>query len=586
MGRPERRELPAATSSIRLPKDLLGGWLIAARLLRYLALFGAVAILVGGIVASNARMDAPAWGPFGFKADVDRDRIYIEASFSEQSREIRRFDRIVAINGEPVSEHADDLWDLRTALANHPGPVVTLRTRSTDGTVREHRLPRQPEILNESFRRAGVSRQFAEWVELVSGAAPVALLVLAAFFLGWRNSTDALAVLLSFSLLLIAATNFVSNVAWEWIGIGLLRQGIGNLGWWSFVVVLLVFPTGEFKPPWTAWYAAVVLVVMTFDVMLPLSNKVSLILLLSSLVVSLAPLARRYRVSGRSTRQQLHWAFLGFVVGTLILLITAAAEVGVGAIAGGDVRFVIWTNLILYPLFSVGICAYALGLIVALLRYRLFDTEALITRSATYTILGLLIAAAFAVVGSALETLLSTALGRQSALVAGIIGAAVTTAMLVPLRDGLKRRIEYRFRSPLVDLRDRLPADLSDLRQLISIEELADEVLRRIKRGIAPKHATLLIGDRQWTEGKPGAALEKWKKGERPRCPTFAKGGNLVGQIPLRILSEADPLGWLLVGPREEDGGSYDKDERHALESIAEPVARAICVVRLREKIS
>lgn len=578
----KKRVFPA-TSSVRLPTTLSGSWLIVVRMLRYLALFGAGAILIGGIVASNARMEAPAWGPFGFKADTDRDLIYVESSFSEQSREIRRFDRIIAIDGEPMSEHADDLWDLRTVLANHPGPVVALRTRSTDGAVREHSLTRQPEILNESFQRAGVSLQFAGWVELVAGTVPVVLLVLAAFFLGWRKPTDPLAILLSLSLLMIAATNFVSNVAWEWIGIGILNEAIGNLGWWSFIVVLLVFPTGEFKPSWTIWYAAFALALMAVDVALPLSNNLSLILLLSILAVSLVPLARRYRVSPRSVRQQLHWAFLGFVVGTLILLTTMAAEAGVAAMAGGDVRFVIWTNLILYPLFSVGICAYALGLIVALLRYRLFDTEALLTRSATYSILGLLIAAGFAVAGSAFEALLGTALGRQSALLAGIMGAAVTTAIFVPLRDGLKRRIEGRFRSPLVDLRDRLPADLNDLRQLISIGDLADEVLRRIRRGIAPKHAALLIGDRAWTAGESAGVLAEWEKSAPPEFATFTAGGHFVGQVPLRILPEIAPLGWLLVGPRNDDDGLYDMDERHALERIAEPLARAVRVVQLRD---
>jgi hypothetical protein len=55
-------------------------------------------------------------------------------------------------------------------------------------------------------------------------------------------------------------------------------------------------------------------------------------------------------------------------------------------------------------------------------------------------------------------------------------------------------------------------------------------------------------------------------------------------RVPLRVrhLGGA-PIGWILLGPRP-DGSFYGKDEQEALAEIADPVARAVQIVLLREK--
>ncbi|MGH8575264.1 MAG: hypothetical protein ACREX8_22240, partial [Gammaproteobacteria bacterium] len=59
--------------------------------------------------------------------------------------------------------------------------------------------------------------------------------------------------------------------------------------------------------------------------------------------------------------------------------------------------------------------------------------------------------------------------------------------------------------------------------------------------------------------------------------------------FPLRIRLDADrrrgrgTVGWILLGPRP-DGSFYGKDEQEALAEIAGPVARAVQIVRTRER--
>jgi hypothetical protein len=55
-------------------------------------------------------------------------------------------------------------------------------------------------------------------------------------------------------------------------------------------------------------------------------------------------------------------------------------------------------------------------------------------------------------------------------------------------------------------------------------------------------------------------------------------------RVPLRVRhGSGAPLGWILLGPRP-DGSFYGKDEQEALAEIADPVARAVQIVKVREE--
>ncbi|MDQ4088069.1 MAG: hypothetical protein M3177_08715, partial [Pseudomonadota bacterium] len=54
-------------------------------------------------------------------------------------------------------------------------------------------------------------------------------------------------------------------------------------------------------------------------------------------------------------------------------------------------------------------------------------------------------------------------------------------------------------------------------------------------------------------------------------------------RVPLRIGHRGEEVGGLLLGTRP-DGTLPGKDEREALEEVADPIARAIHIVRRREE--
>ncbi len=107
---------------------------------------------------------------------------------------------------------------------------------------------------------------------------------------------------------------------------------------------------------------------------------------------------------------------------------------------------------------------FTLGLIISLLRYRLYDAEAAISRSAGYAVLTLLLGLAFAVVVKAVEYLVETWLGQEAGGLSGAIAAGLAVLMVTPLKDRVQAWAERRFQKDLLTLRRDLPACVEDLR--------------------------------------------------------------------------------------------------------------------------
>jgi hypothetical protein len=122
---------------------------------------------------------------------------------------------------------------------------------------------------------------------------------------------------------------------------------------------------------------------------------------------------------------------------------------------------------------------------------------------------------------------------------------------------------ERRFQKALLHLRRDLPDCVGDLRETASMRELLDEVLARVQAGTRAVRAAVVI------DGKAVAA----RGGD----------GDYPLKIPLRIGHQQVEIGTLLVGPRP-DGSAPGKDEREALAEIADPVARAVRIVGVRER--
>lgn len=437
------------------------------------------------------------------------------------------------------------------------------------------------------LRLAGI-RAASEAVSLAIDLLPPVLLVATAVLLWARRRQDSVAALLSLSFLMMAAAFFAAEGFFRAVELGWVREGFAHAGRCLLMLVLLSFPDGRFSPRWSAWVAAGLLVWGPVAAFWGPPRNLEYAGYLLFLALSVLSIAIPYRrLAGGLERQQVRWVLFGFAGGTLLLAIATLVSLLPGGASGPGLKS--WTALAAQSLAALGMACFALGLIVSLLRYRLYDAEAAISRSAGYAVLTLLLGLAFVASAKALEYVVETWLGREAGGLSGAIAAGLAVLMVTPLNERVQAWAERRFQKDLLTLRRDLPECMADLRDTGATEALVEEVFARVSAGVRAARLALLFGPTLATRGASKAEVRAWLKREMPDdgaetldCrrsdPLFPM------RIPLRVRhSKGKPLGWLLLGPRP-DGSFYGKAERAVLAEIADPVARALNIVRQREQ--
>jgi hypothetical protein len=235
--------------------------------------------------------------------------------------------------------------------------------------------------------------------------------------------------------------------------------------------------------------------------------------------------------------------------------------------------------------FGLAFLLLQLGLLVALLRYRLYDAESVITRSASIALIMLAVATIFEAAIEAAKQLIQAEFGQNAGSSAPVAAAALTTILFNPIYERVQAWTERRFHRRLVELRDDLPECLRDLRHVATLPELLDEIFNRIEAGVRPVRVAALIGGQLvGARGCEAGEVLAWAAaaGLDPGCEVHFEGVDALFpiRVPLR-LEDGSCLGFLLIGPRP-DRSSISSAELGALKDIAPAVARALWIVTTR----
>jgi signal transduction histidine kinase len=223
--------------------------------------------------------------------------------------------------------------------------------------------------------------------------------VVAAWMGGWTYLPP-LGVLLTF-LLLLYPTGQPPTPRWRWVGwvaaAGLSVAVIGSaIALWDQRFAMLADPNADVSPQGTLGAIALMGSVVAFGV---------------AGIASIVSLVVRWRRSEGDERQQLRW----------FLLAVAVAAVG---FADGwiDTRYIVLvTGMLLIPA----------AIAIAVLKYRLYDLDIVIRKTAIYAVLAALLLAVFATITWTATQVFSTAVGDRFRLVAGIL----VGALIWPLRS-------------------------------------------------------------------------------------------------------------------------------------------------------
>jgi hypothetical protein len=157
----------------------------------------------------------------------------------------------------------------------------------------------------------------------------------------------------------------------------------------------------------------------------------------------------------------------------------------VGSNAGPELAYVITTVTIL-SLFAIPI---VIG--IAILRYRLYEIDRIISRTISWTVTTSVIVAVFAGIVVGLQGALAQVTGGNTAAVAG--STLIVAALFQPLRRRVQRAVDRRFNRARYDSEQTLAAFGERVRAEIDLAALSDAVLATADEAVRPATAGLWL---------------------------------------------------------------------------------------------
>jgi hypothetical protein len=210
--------------------------------------------------------------------------------------------------------------------------------------------------------------------------------------------------------------------------------------------------------------------------LLDVAQPAAAVVILVSLVVGAVSLVGRFRRARGTERQQLRWMAWGAGL-IAVALLTAVAALGL------EDQFHL-TDL------ALGVTAAVLPLATgaAILQYRLYDLDRIISRTLAYGLLTLLLGGGYAVVVLGLGQLL----GRESPLVVAAATLAVA-AVFQPARRRIQQQVDRRFNRRRYDAAQLIASFRTRLRDEIDLDTLTGELLAVVHQTIQPTQASLWL---------------------------------------------------------------------------------------------
>jgi hypothetical protein len=275
--------------------------------------------------------------------------------------------------------------------------------------------------------------------------------------------------------------------------------------------ILLLTPTGSLPSPRWRWWARVValaatvglvssalgpftepdpsaadpLAVRALAVWLPAARGVTFVVTGLAIPIGAASLVVRFRRARGVERQQLRWLAVAAVPVAVAVLAIAAL-----VLAGNEVSLG-WL---------VGVCLAVLPVAIgaAVLRYRLYDLDRIISRTLAYGLLTLLLGGGYAGVVLGLGQLL----GQDAPLVVAAATLAVA-AVFQPARRRVQQAVDRRFNRRRYDAARTIEGFSARLRQQVDLDSLTAELLGVVEQTMQPTSVSL------WLRSSGGASPDQ-----------------------------------------------------------------------------
>jgi hypothetical protein len=212
------------------------------------------------------------------------------------------------------------------------------------------------------------------------------------------------------------------------------------------------------------------------------AQDVFLPVLLVSWLAAVAGQVASYRRSAGERREQLKWLLAG-AVGSVAGLFLEFASAGTHGLLGTVLALISWLGLLALPV-CIG---------VAVLKYRLFDIDRLVSRTLAYVLLtGLLVGVYAGLVLLAIEVL------RLSSSVAVAAATLAAAALFNPARVRLQRLVDRRFNRARYDADRTVAAFAASLQDAVDLDVVRTDLAGAVRVALEPAHLSV------WVRGRPG----------------------------------------------------------------------------------
>ena len=220
------------------------------------------------------------------------------------------------------------------------------------------------------------------------------------------------------------------------------------------------------------------------QVVLDAATGAAALVVVAALLVGAGSLVGRFRRARGTERLQLRWLALAAALAAMALLVALAALVL-------DTGWEVFNP-------ALGVC---LGLLpvatgAAILRYRLYDLDRIISRTLAYGLLTVLLGGGYALTVLGLGQLL----GRRSPSLVVAAATLAVAALFQPARRRIQAAVDRRFNRRRYDAAQTIQAFSARLRQEVDLDTLSAELLAVVEQTMQPTQASL------WLRPQPPAS--------------------------------------------------------------------------------
>jgi hypothetical protein len=347
------------------------------------------------------------------------------------------------------------------------GPLLAVLGAATVGALVASRRPRHPVgwlLLGFalSLTASGVISSYVTYGLVARPGALPAAATVARYY----PATGASALALLSLVLLLTPTGSLPSARWRWWAWITAATPL------ALVLVVAVVP-GRLDP--RLLLASSPLSDRALGGVLLVATRVALVITAVAVAVAAGSLVLRFRRAQGVERQQLRWVALAAALMVLagpIVLVPVALESPI---------LVDWVSAVWVVVLPVATGA-------AVLRYRLYDLDRIISRTLAYGLLTLLLGGGYAVVVLGLGQLL----GRESPLVVAAATLAVA-AVFQPARRRVQAVVDRRFNRRRHDAARMIEGFGARLRDQVDLDTLTADLLAVVDQTMQPTQASLWL---------------------------------------------------------------------------------------------